>query len=298
MLKSSYIFNSIIPPIQTSYYMSLRPVNPPKITKKDLLPGDVLLSAGSSILDKLIILIDRGDYSHATQYMGYINGDYMVVEATRGGIKYESIDVDVDAQDLIDVYRFNSLDGHHFEDPGWPVKPVLDQAMTYVNAKYAYSELILGAVVILASEFPAGRWKPFLREALSELEHKFVTWLDKNKDKTPMTCVQVVTSAHWQAPSIPDNKYALQVTLSSTRKPLVSDPSNLEHYHGVRERLISAVDSVHPGFSQAVINSKANSSITVAAGSDLLPLGSCTPTDLQTSPTLKFVGCLKGSKKK
>lgn len=276
--------------------MAHRPVNPRKITKADLLPGDILLSAGSDMLDKLITTIDDGDYSHTTQFMGFIGGDYMVVEATEKGIKYESISIDMDAQDLIDVYRYGSLDGHHFEDPDWPVKPVLDQAMTYVNAKYAYSELLLGAVVIMAAEVPAGGWSPEIRMALDMLEHKFIDWLNENKDKTPMTCVQVATSAHWQAPSAPVNKYALQVTLSSPRKSPIPPPTELQHYQKIRSSLISGVESVRPGFTEAYINSRPDSSITVPAGSDLLPLGSCTPTDLQTSPTLKFIGCLKDTR--
>lgn len=274
--------------------MAHRPVNPPKVTKADLVPGDVLLSAGSDWLDILITAIDEGDYSHTTQYIGYIDGDYKVVEATEKGIKYESLDVDINAQDLIDVYRYVSPDGHHFQDPGWPVKPVLDEAMTYVNAKYAYSELLLGAVVVMAAELPSGGWSPVIRSGLDILEHEFVQWLNDNQDKTPMTCVQVATSAHWQAEASPAHKYGLEVIISSPRKPPVPPTPEIQHYHDVRASLISAVDAVSPGFSNAIIRS--DSSLKVVAGSDILPLGSCTPTDLQTSPSLEFIGCLKDTR--
>jgi hypothetical protein len=271
--------------------MAHRPVNPPKVTASDLIPGDILLSVGVGVLDALITCIDEGDYSHTTQYIGFDGKNHMVVEATEGGIKHDKLSVDMGAQDLIDVYRYVSPDGHHFEDPEWPVKPVLDEAMSYVNANYAYSELLLGAVVVMAAQVPAGGWSPEIRMALSELEHKFVEWLNENQDKTPMTCVQVATSAHWQAVSTPVNKYALQVTLKSPRKSPISPSEELKEYQQIRSSLIAAVDAVRPGFSDKY--TQINASVTVSAGSGDLPLGSCTPTDMQTSPTLEFIGCLK-----
>ncbi len=273
--------------------MGLRPPNPPKITLDDLLPGDILLSGGSDWLDKLIMYIDQGDYSHTTQYIGKIDGQHMVVEATTKGIVYHNTDADMNVQDLVDAYRYVSPDGHHFGDPDWSVQPVLDQAKSFVGAKYAYSELLVGAVVIMASEIPKEEnLSEIIRIALDYVEHKFEEWLNENADKTPMTCVQVATSAHWLAASNPLNKYGLQVTINNARKPpFISD--ELSQYQEIRSNIITQMEDIHSGY---VENLTQRSGITVYAGSDILPLGSCTPRDMETSPTLNFVGYLKDTR--
>lgn len=275
--------------------MSLRPLNPPKIALDDLQPGDILLSAGSNPLDQLIMMIDQGDYSHTTQYIGKIDGVHKVVEATQEGIKFHSTKDDMDIQDLVDAYRYVSPDGHHFGEPGWDVQPVLDKAMSFVGADYAYSDLFLCAVVILASEIPK---QDILREIIillgNDLVDKIIGWLNNNSKQVPMTCVQVATSAFWQAASTPPNKYGLQVVINNGRKPL--EPSNeLTHYKNIRKRLSSNLNSSFPNLVGNLNQPKER--LTVFAGSDLLPLGTCTPRDLQTSPTLKFVGCLKDTRK-
>lgn len=274
--------------------MSLRPSNPKKITLDDLLPGDILLSAGSDWLDKMILYIDQGDYTHTTQYIGKIGGVHMVVEATEKGIKYQSVDEDL-TQDLIDAYRYVSPDGHHFGDTNWPVKPVLTEALSYQGAKYAYSELLMGAVVILASEVPDDKnLSEIVRIALSYIENQFEQWLTDNADKTPMTCVQVATSAHWTAQATPANKYGIQVKINGARKSPFLPSKDLQAYQKLRAKLISKMQSVHPEFTQNLL--KRSAGITVFAGSELLPLGCCTPRDMETSPTLKFVGCIQDNR--
>tara|TARA_R110002124_G_scaffold270539_1_gene439045 strand:- start:495 stop:1322 length:828 start_codon:yes stop_codon:yes gene_type:complete len=273
--------------------MPLRPPNPPKITLDDLLPGDILLSAGSDWLDKLILLVDQGSYTHTTQYIGKnANGDHMVVEATEKGIKYQSITEDL-TQDLVDAYRYESPNGHHFGDANWPVQPVLNEAISYQDAKYAYSELLMGAVVILTSEIPDEKdLSEIVRIALTYVEHQFEKWLTDNADKTPMTCVQVATSAHWQANATPINKYGLQVNINGARKsPFAS--KNLEAYQKLRTSLLNKISITHPEFSKKL---KTKSGLVVFAGSDILPLGSCTPRDMETSPTLKFIGCIQDNR--
>lgn len=279
--------------------MSLRPINPPKITLDDLLPGDILLSAGSNALDRFIMDIDQGDYSHTSQYMGKIDGTHMVVEATTNGIVYESIGPDM-TQDLVDAYRYVSPDGHHFGDPGWPVEPVLDVSKSFIGGQYAYSELLLAAVAIIASEIPKDPTQSiFTRLALDQFEHDLVEWLNRNANKTPMTCVQVATAAHWNATSNPANKYGLQVTLDSSRKRLTPSTALMQSdalipYQEVRSRVISKMKSFYPANREMLSQT---SSLTIFAGSDLLPLGSCTPRDMETSPTLKFIGCVKDTRK-
>ncbi|QJD79602.1 hypothetical protein [Spirosoma rhododendri] len=254
------------------------------------------MSAGSSWLDKLILLIDEGDYTHTTQYIGKVGNQHMVVEATTRGIVYESTDPDM-TQDLVDAYRYVSPDGHQFGDPGWPVDPVLDVAKSFVGGQYAYSELLLAAVAILASEMPNEQnLSIIVRLALDFFEHEFELWLNENATKTPMTCVQVATAAHWNAASDPANKYGLQVVLNDSRKPPISSDQSTQdmvQYQAMRSRIISRVSSLYsvPGVTRSQ-----QSGLTVFAGSDLLPLGSCTPRDMETSPTLQFIGCIQDNR--
>lgn len=294
--------------------MSLRPSDAPTITLDDLQPGDILLSGGSSWLDTLIKLIDEGDYSHATQYVGTVDGPdgtpaHMVVEATQEGIKYQSIDSDMGVQDLVDAYRYVSPEGRRFEDPGWPVQPVLDEAKRYAGADYAYSELLMGAVAIMASEMPREKHlREAVRIALDYVDHKFQDWLNRTADKVPMTCVQVVTAAHWHAASQPANKYGIQVTLDGSRTPpgvanefgsRASFGSEAgQAYQEMRSRIASAMQAAHPNV--AVPTPKQTQfeppELVEVAGSGILPLGTCTPRDMETSPTLTFVGCLKDTR--
>ena len=87
--------------------MTLRPPNPRSITFEELLPGDILLSCGDDLLDQIIMEIDQGDYSHATEFLGFDKSKnaYMVVEATTDGIELNPTSIDTDAQTLIDAYR-------------------------------------------------------------------------------------------------------------------------------------------------------------------------------------------------
>jgi hypothetical protein len=114
--------------------MSLLPPSPKIITQDDLKSGDILLSCGDSYLDKAITMIDQGDYSHTTQYIGKENGSYMVVEATTKGALYHDTAEHFLAQNLIDAYRFVSSDGNRLGDPGWPSEPLTDKAMSYAGA--------------------------------------------------------------------------------------------------------------------------------------------------------------------
>ena len=266
--------------------MSLRPTHPKKLNLADLKPGDIILSAGDSDIDKIILMLDQGSYSHTTQYIGVENGKHMVVEATTTGIKYHTIDEDMTVQTLVDVYRFKSLSGHQLGDPNWPAAPVTNMAKTFAGGKYAYTDLLLVAVVLIGSELPKEAYlKEIVRIMLAGFQHELVEWLTNNKDKTPMTCVQVATSSFWEADKNAARKYALQVDINGARHNPFSS-KEMETYQTIRREVIQA--TAHLG---------GQNGFKAYAGSDILPLGSCTPRDLQTSPTLEFIGCLKDTRK-
>lgn len=276
--------------------MSLRPDHPPKITVDDLKPGDVVLSAGDSgWIDEFILLIDEGDYTHATCYVGERDGHrHAMVEAGKHGVITRDLSYDYD-QVLIDAYRFESADGHHLGDPGWPVEPVTAGAESFVGGPYAYSELLMGALVLVVSEVPAsGKAAEIVRIVGQRLEHELQKFLEtlEGEKKTPMTCVQVCTSAYWQADPGETRRYGLEVTIDGARKvpwPVASDASGpVGELARLRERVAAVL-----GESLATPAADEKGGVTVKVGSPLLPLGSCTPRDMETSPSLRFVGCLK-----
>ena len=293
--------------------MSLRPQDPKRITIADLVPGDVILSCGpaTDALDNLIKLVDQGDYSHTSLYIGVDKTMPKVVEATKAGIMYDDITVDLDAQDLVDVYRYVSPDGHHLGDPGWPVDPILARAMNFVGANYAYDELMLGAIVVLAAQKSSDDpdWDALLRLCMMLGAKGFLDWLNgaKSSGKTPMTCVEVATTAFWQAD--PDkHKYALQVqlvrsggnvaTMTLQRAPASADMDKIRTITGQIEDALARTSPKH-----LVAASKAAAGKHEAKMAAMPPpppqtvggamLGLCTPRDMETSPTLKFVGCLQ-----
>ena len=299
--------------------MSLRPQDPKWITDADLVPGDVILSCGPSTdpLDNLIKLVDQGDYSHTSLYIG-INqdrndkyyGQPMVVEATKAGIKYDPISVDLDAQDLVDVYRFVSPDGHYLGDPGWPAQPILDRAMSFVGANYAYDELMLGAVVVLAAQKSSSDpdLDALLRLCMMLAARGFLDWLAgaKNSGKTPMTCVEVATTAFWQADPV-NHQYALQVQLVRSGGNVVPmapkrmlAPGDMEKIRNMTGQIEDAFARSSPKHLAAAAKAAAPKNEPKMAGMQQQPppqtvggamLGLCTPRDMETSPTLKFVGC-------
>jgi len=287
--------------------MPLRPPNPQKITLADLETGDVLLSCGdiaTNPLDHLITLVDEGDYSHASLVTVELDppGKPMVIEATTDGIKYETVDVDMGVQVLVDAYRYVSPDGHTFKDPGWPVTPVIDQAMSVVGANYDYNELFMAAVVLLAADERGGNpdTRALIRLAEMLIVEGLEAWLEKTKagGKTPMTCVEVITAAYWGALAVPANKYGLEVELvrqgTVAMNANVASSDEMTKWQQLRGRIKSAME----GAAQFRATARAGDPPPglVTAGSVWLPAGMCTPRDLETSPTLKFVGCLKDTR--
>jgi len=289
--------------------MTLRPPNPRSITFEELLPGDILLSCGDDLLDQIIMEIDQGDYSHATEFLGFDKSKnaYMVVEATTDGIELNPTSIDTDAQTLIDAYRFVSDDGNRFGDPGWPSKPVTDAAKSFVGGNYAYDKLLMVGVIIAAAEFTTDdAIKLLIRLGLASLIDDISNWLHKNSDKTPMTCVEVITSAHWQGKSDPANKYCLKIDVPSTRTPLQHPTSKLDPTAG--NRGLSDLQNQYATLRQDVLSAFSGSDVStkskldtraarIPAGSEVLPCSAVSPRDIQTSTNLEFLGCIQNKPK-
>src|SRR5713226_2783723 len=128
------------------------PPDCPPITKTDLRPGDVLLSFGdlNDWIDRLIIKLDDGIYSHAAVWDGTC-----VVEATLRGVLRTTLE-DEETQAYLDAYRWQPSppDGHVLGDGLYPSQPVTDEAdrIAKSGAKYSYHKMILAALVVGVSK--------------------------------------------------------------------------------------------------------------------------------------------------
>ncbi|MBT8146143.1 MAG: hypothetical protein KJN90_04775 [Gammaproteobacteria bacterium] len=292
--------------------MSYRPSNPKPITISDLRPGDILGSCGTSTIDKIVTLVDQGDYSHISQCVDVVDGQQYVVESTMKGIKYDAVDaVDTKVQDLVDCYRYTSKDGHHLGDEGWPVQPLVDVAKSYPGGKYCWDLTLTMGLVILGSRVPEKNiLKTIIRIGGGIIVAEIEKLIEKKEhvDKTPMTCVQVATSAYWQAKTTPEHKYGLLIDIDDKRHPSKANPVNLlesgikdleaKAYLELRKE-IEKLYRRHFGdeFVESILARLDAAPGPLIAGSALLPLGTCSPTDIQTSPSLEFVGCLKDTRK-
>ncbi len=90
---------------------------PTSIQETALKPGDVLLVLGSSpVISNAIRLFDgnqlggSGDYSHASLYVGEINGTRMVAEMWSSGYWITPLSVSTKGARLVDVYRRSGID--------------------------------------------------------------------------------------------------------------------------------------------------------------------------------------------
>ena len=195
-------------------------------------------------------------------------------------------------QVLVDAYRFVSPDGHHVGDTGWPVDPVTTLAKSFVGGAYSNSELIMGGLLFLTMEMPsnpvASEMIRIVGDRLVHEMQEFIQYVE-GQGKTPMTCVQVATSAFWGADPSSARKYGIEVKINGARKAPWSLPSNAS---ADLKALSAKRDQLAQLMGPFAMEPAKKPGIVVKAGSDMLPLGSCTTRDLQTSPSLQFVGCL------
>lgn len=280
------------------------PPDCPPITKTDLRPGDVLLSFGdpNDWIDRLIIKLDDGIYSHAAVWDG--TG---VVEATLRGVLRTTLE-DEEKQAYLDAYRWQPSppDGHVLGDAAYPYQPVTDEAdkIAQSGAKYSYHKLMLAALVIGVSKIQVDAKT---RALVRTLVNKVAAWVLAH-EKHGMTCTEVVSTTFWVAS--PDRRYAIDILvdgsrdfeaiedvaagLSGPRAKLLSDYERDKR--NLLELFLNASSSLQRDAFKAWADAQAGAlklgpRLTKAGGPDV-PLACVTPRDLQRSPDLKCVGRL------
>jgi hypothetical protein len=287
-----------------SVNMTNRPTNPPVISKSDMRPGDIILSRGGDsneegeLLDKIILALDQGDYTHSSIW----DGCY-VIEALTTGVQIEdSLDLTLGNQALVDVYRAE-FSGHQVGTAGWPAEPILDAARLFKGYSYGYTKLVLAGLVLLTSEVPQS---PIIEAALRIFGSAAIAELERwQKTEHSMICSEVVAQAFYDGQSSPAHKYGLPVVVDDHHHVRVdpmlhqhtlaaiapgTDPRLVE-FHKLRGRLVE----VYPIETVKMLSALAQRSrpFTVIGGSAELSAAFVTPGDLQRSPALKLVGTLK-----
>ena len=285
---------------------------PARIDAAALAPGDVLLSRGIGEISDLICAIDGGSYSHAGIWTGG-----SVVHASFEGIARAGLETSLADRHHVDVFRYQR-DGAALGSPRWPADPVVACAISFVGGAYAYSDLLMLALLIGYGRRPG---VPALDSAVrklgANLAKRLDAWLERQVAQdaagrpAPMTCTELVGAAFYSAASVPAHAYALEVLLpgrSPAPPPALSgpDPAAAE-YERVAESIRQvlrrhglALDADAGGDPEASsadpANPRALLGLTrprrVIAGERGLPLRTLTPRDLETSPTLVRVGRL------
>lgn len=284
-----------------------------RIEAAALAPGDVLLSRGIGEISDLICAIDGGSYSHAGLWTG--TG---VVHATFEGIVGDDLDASLADRQHVDVFRYER-DGAALGSARWPAEPVLACAASFVGGSYAYSDLLMLALLIGYGRRPGvPALDSAVRKVGAHLAERLDVWLERQRAAAgaadagpePMTCTELIGTAFYAAASVPAHAYALEVVLPGRgpEPPLAlsgPDPAASEYervaqlWRQVLRRHAPALDADlcrrasggDPPSPPALFG--LTRPRRVIAGERALPLRTLTPRDLETSPTLARVGRLE-----
>lgn len=201
----------------------------------ELRPGDILLHNGTSWISKLILLLDGGEHSHASIYVGKRNSDERtdvpsIIEATIPQVRYEDLVSRLKHHDnFIDVFRWHSPDKHEIGSEKFPSQPVLEQGDGYVGHKYAYHQLVFVALLIVTK---------MLGKELSKMQKLVVRLATKALDKMigrgqrQLVCSELVYRCFNEAETPGPYRlsvgggYLKKMSLTSIgdRKPALSEP--------------------------------------------------------------------------
>lgn len=253
----------------------------------DLCPGDVLLCKGEGWISDLIVLFDGGPYSHSALYVGIINGEHSVIQATGSGIKccfLKSLEEEV----YTDVFRFNKSN-HRIDSKDYPFDPIYNVANGYVAAgtQYAYDHLLLLAILGITRDIPLEPMtKQLVRIVLDNAAAFIFKLLDEGK--TPMVCSELVYRCFDEADI--NKKYQLNIsTLSMSDllqniNELINNPSN-DNVEDIE--LLNSKKNFIEAWNRAEIAAKKGNNFSIN------PVAACvTPRDLKDSSDLKIIGRL------
>ena len=271
----------------------------PRITRAQLLAGDVLLSCGQEALSILIKRLDGGDYSHSAVWDGAF-----AIDAAHDGFKKNRLQDDIDKQWYLDAYRWHSPPPPtDLGDPGYPYQPVTarSDAIVAAKTKFAYDELFMAAVVIAVSKQPDDKW---LRRAARLLLSRVQQWVHDHITSKPgvvaMTCAESVAVSFDEADP---PTYELKVEIDQSRNYATLARATPRLLGNFMTHMLSPYDELRQRYADLVVAAAPQilRALQVPAGAGgfaqmNFPPGCVTPRDLQTSPSLRRVGRLSPDK--
>ncbi len=204
---------------------------------------------------------------------------------------------------MVGVYRFKNANHEVLGSPNLPDKPVLDKIADYLKAKdrYAYEQLLLLSIIATTRRLPVIGWIPGLSLLLRTLLDNAFSVLAKitAQGKEPIICSELVHRCYKEA----GQDYDIDIigadiiargglnTLNSARNlaapvDLAGDPAQLAREKDLEEAQLQA-DAFLKAYRTACAPPKAP--VATKAVSDFV-----TPRDLENSPSLEYIGNIKG----
>ncbi|MEW9920649.1 hypothetical protein AB2B41_13615 [Marimonas sp. MJW-29] len=251
-------------------------------TENDVREGDVMLMMYDEFSAKLIALLDNGIYSHSAYYTGS-----EVAGVIRKGLVHQDLKgfLADPLLEYLDVYRFyGDKDDPSTEmgSPDWPAAPVTQVCKNYIDkgVSYAVDELYFFWVLILMHDAPkTGEGRKMVWYVINAIVF-LLDQLDPKLHKG-MICSEFLTRLFMENDAFP--KYALKFSDTYT----VSGPPD-EDFKDAYEAVLQALKKVDPELEKKIEEAR-------KAGVSGLTPELVTPNNLRHSPSLKFMGRIKGS---
>jgi hypothetical protein len=169
-----------------------------KITKKEVIAGDIILYHGDSLLAKLIQFFDGTEMNHASIYLG----EGVVGEALGGGLTRRTIDDSIKDDDYVVVRRLKT-------DPG-TMQPVVNKAADYLSIgnRYGFEQILLLAFLGLTRKLHVNRYLEWL---LRKIFDRAAEWLMDHGNKQPMICSEFAYRCYDEALPVAHDPYFLDI---------------------------------------------------------------------------------------
>jgi len=163
-----------------------------------LVPGDVLLYKGTSLISRAIQFFDGTDFSHAALCLG----DGVVGEAVSEGLVRRPYPVGASG---------TWVQAHRLKDDV-PLQPVVEVANAYLDQgnRYGYEQLLLLAMLCLTRKL---RFAPTVRQLVRRVLDDAAALLTRliSQNREPTICSEFVYRAYDEALPAPNDVYTLWI---------------------------------------------------------------------------------------
>ena len=217
-----------------------------KITKKEIIAGDIILYHGNSLLAKLIQFFDGTEMNHAAIFLG----EGMVGEALAGGLTKQTLDKSIKDDEYVIIRRLKT-------DPG-TMEPVANKAEDYLSIgnRYGYEQIFLLAFLGLTRKLHVNQYLEWL---LRKILDKAADWLMKQGDRQPMICSEFAYRCYDEALPVAHDPYSLDIdpfpgTIQGDISGMKSFPTAVRKRNFHRDSLLAWTEDVLTTRSRSASN--------------------------------------------